>query len=612
MNVGDISSRLDDQAAEIARYLLPNGRRAGNEWKAGNTSGEAGDSLSVCIRGAKAGTWKDFASGEGGDLVDLWCAARGMSLVDALAEIKRHLGIRDETPKPPERTYRKPEKPQCQAAKGKVAELLHSRGLTEETIKAFRIGEQLRDGRAYCVFPFILDDGELVNVKYRNVEDKKDQRQEKGAAPCLMGWHLIDPKARQVAICEGEIDAMTLHQCRIPALSVNQGAGNHQWIETDWERLERFDDILICFDNDEPGDRGAAEVMKRLGIERCRRMRVGAKDANQWLQDGAEAVDFQQAMADARSLDPAELRSAHDFTAAVERLFYPEPGDRVAPYLRFDQRCDWFQFRAGDYTCWTGINGHGKSLMLDQVLLGLMEQGERVVIFSGEMPPDRHMERMHRQATGVGRPTREYIHAVGRWLDMKCWLFDLVGNAKLDRLIEVFTYAAKRYGATHFVIDSLMMTDVPQDGPGSITKQNEAVQKITGFAKAYKVHIHVVAHPRKGKDESSEPGKMDVAGAAGIVNGADNIFSVWKAEKDEAPANPNDPEAVEAWEKQRRDIDAKLVLKKSRWGESQNYSLRLWFDKPSMQYRMEPRRFALSYVEFSNPAHTEEEPWTQD
>lgn len=134
------------------------------------------------------------------------------------------------------------------------------------------------------MFPFLLANGDLVNVKYRNIEDKKDQRQEKDAAPCLMGWHLINPNARQVIICEGEIDAMSIHQCGLPALSVNQGAGNHQWIETDWNRLDQFDDILVCFDNDEPGDKGAEEVIRRLGIERCRRMRVGAKDANQWLQ----------------------------------------------------------------------------------------------------------------------------------------------------------------------------------------------------------------------------------------------------------------------------------------------------------------------------------------
>ena len=117
-------------------------------------------------------------------------------------------------------------------------------GITDETIAAFRVAEQIRGGKTYAVFPY-LRDGELVNVKYRNIAEKRDMRQEGGAEPCLFGWHLIDPKARTVAITEGEIDAMTLHQVGIPALSVNAGAGNHQWLENDWERLDCFSEILI-------------------------------------------------------------------------------------------------------------------------------------------------------------------------------------------------------------------------------------------------------------------------------------------------------------------------------------------------------------------------------
>lgn len=599
MNAAELSMQLASRAQDVAEYLLPHGKRKGPEWKAGSTGGEPGDSLSVRITGVKAGVWKDFAGDQGGDLIDLWMACRGLSMKEALREVKNYLGVRDESPRPPERVYRRPESPRAPAPKARVAEWLKGRGLTDETIKAFRIAEQLRDGRTYAVFPFIDDTGELINIKYRNPDEKKDMRQEAGAAPCLFGWHLIEPKARTVAITEGEIDAMTLHQMRIPALSVNQGAGNHQWIETDWERLERFSDILVCFDNDEPGDKGAAEVIKRLGIERCRRVRLGAKDANQWLQDGAEAVDFQQAMDEARPLDPDELRSADDYTAQVEALFYPDAGSPADPALQLDKMVDWFFFRRGEYTCWTGINGHGKSLMLDQILLGLMQQGERVAIFSGEMPPAKHLKRMHKQATGLDRPTREYIRAVGSWLRDRCWIFDLVGTAKLDRLLEVFAYAARRYGIRHFVIDSLMMIDVPSDGPGAITKQNEAVQKIVAFKKTHDAHVHLVAHPRKSKDESEAPGKMDVAGAGGIVNGADNVFSIWRAPKDEAPANTNDPDAVAAWQEQQQDIDAKLVLKKSRYGDYQEYTWRLWFDRGSMQYRSQPRRIPFHYVDFS-------------
>lgn len=599
MNAGELKLRMASQAVEIAQYLLPHGKRKGPEFKAGNTSGEPGDSLSVRLTGAKAGLWKDFASGEGGDLLDLWMACRGLDIVEAMKEAKRHLGIRDDFPKPPEKTYRRPVSPGASAAKGRALEWLRGRGLTEETVRAFKVAEQLQHGKVYAVFPFIDDTGELLNIKYRNIDEKKDMRQEKDAAPCLFGWHLIDRKARVVTITEGEIDAMTLHQCRIPALSVNQGAGNHQWLETDWDRLERFDEILICFDNDEAGDKGAAEVIRRLGVERCRRVRLGAKDANQWLQDGAEAVDFQQAMDDARPLDPEELRNADEFTPEVEALFYPDPDAPRDPRIEFDKLFDFFEFRGGEYTCWTGINGHGKSLMLDQILLGLMKQGERVAVFSGEIPPDKHLQRLHKQATGIYRPSREYIRAVGVWLSDKCWLFDLVGTAKLDRLLEVFAYAARRYGVRQFVIDSLMMIDVPSDGVGAITKQNEAVQKIVAFKKAHGAHVHLVAHPRKQKDEDQAPGKMDVAGAGGIVNGADNVFSIWRAQKDEAPFDLSDPDSVAAWEKQKAEPDAKLILMKARYGDYQDYTLRLWFDKPSMQYRSQPRRYPLSYVPFS-------------
>ncbi|WP_295539243.1 toprim domain-containing protein [uncultured Pseudacidovorax sp.] len=602
MNVKELSERLASRAEDVARYLLPEGRRQGQEWKAGSTTGEKGDSLSVRLTGAKAGVWKDFAGDEGGDLVDLWMACRGCDLPTALDEVRAYLGVREVVAfKEPKREYRRPEKPRCQSPKARVHEWLLGRGLTAQTLAAFKVGEQLQDTKAYAVFPYLDEAGQLLNVKYRNPDEKRDMRQEAGAAPCLFGWHLIAPNARAVTICEGEIDAMTLHQCGVPALSINQGAGNHQWIETDWDKLERFSDITVCFDMDEAGQKGAHEVMRRLGIERCRLVQLPAKDANDYLQQGAEGADFQHLVAEARALDPDELRSADDFTDEVMALFYPSEGTPTDPRLQLDRKYDFFLFRRKEYTCWTGINGHGKSLMLDQILLGLMAQGERVLIFSGELPPDKHMKRIHKQATGLDRPARAYIRAVGEWLRNRCWIFNLVGTAKLDRLLEVFAYAARRYGVRHFVIDSLMMIDVPQDGPGAITKQNEAVQKIVAFKNTHDCHVHVVAHPRKGRDEDQAPGKMDVAGAGGIVNGADNVFSIWKAAKDEAPPGHADtPEAIQAWEQEQGDYpDAKLILLKARYGDYQNYTLRLWFDKGSMQYRSQPRRFPFHYVDFS-------------
>ena len=590
MNAKELSQRMAGEAAAIAQYLLPGGKRKAGEWSAGSTNGEEGQSLSVRLTGAKAGVWADFASGEKGDLLDLWAAVRGCSIAEAIREAKDYLGIRDNMPEREKKTFKRPAKPQCQSAKAGALEWLKGRGLTPETIAAFRIAEQVRNGKTYAVFPY-LRDGVLVNVKYRNVAEKRDMRQEGGAEPCLFGWHLIDPKARTVAICEGEIDAMTMHQCGVPALSVNAGAGNHQWLENDWDRLDRFSEILIFFDSDEPGQKGAKEVASRIGADRCKIVTLPAKDANGYLLQGADASDFDHAIQQAKPQDPEEMRQASDFITRVKSMFYPAHSDERDPVLRLDKDLDWFEFRPGELSVWTGYNGHGKSLMLSQVLLGLMAQGERVMVFSGEMTPERQLKRMVKQAAGLDRPSMPYIDAIGQWVHDKLWLFNVVGSAGIDKLLSVFLYGSKRYGMRHFVIDSLMMTDVPEDGPGSMTAQKEAVRKLCDFARRNGVHLHLVAHPRKGADETKGPGKLDVAGSSKITDGADNVFTVWSARKDE-----NDPD------QDPDKADAKLELQKQRNGDVQHYTQWLWFCKPAQQFATSSRRNPVCYVPYEGTA----------
>lgn len=599
MNAQELSQAMADRAADIAEYLLPNGKKAGQEWKAGSVEGEAGKSLSVRVAGAKRGVWKDFSSGEGGDLLDLWAACRGLSTAEAMREAKAYMGVRDTMPERPARpTYKRPGKPQCHTAKAGALEWLTSRGLTAETIAAFKIAEQERNGKTYCLFPY-LRDGELINAKYRNIADKHDMRQESGAEPCLFGWHLIDPKQRIIAICEGEIDAMTLHQAGIPALSVNAGAGNHQWIDSDWERLERFSEILLCYDNDAAGQKGVREVANRLGLERCKIVRFdNAKDANEYLLVGASGEDFDHCIRKAQPFDPEELRSLADFWDGVKALFYPARDAITNAVLAFCGTPQyWFEFRPGEITIWTGYNGHGKSLMLNQVLIGLMLQNERVCVFSGEMKPEQQGKRMAKQLGGVDRPTIEYLDAMGDWLRDRTWIFNLLGNASIDRLLDVFGYGYRRYGIRHFVIDSLMMTDVPEDGAGALSAQKEAMRKLTTFARSTGAHLHLVAHPRKGQDERRAPGKMDVAGSGNLTNGADNVFSVWSAQKQDGEEANDEPDAV-------------LELHKQRNGDVQHKKVGLFFNRATMQFSNSPARRPFAHIDFNRqPEPTQEAEW---
>lgn len=586
MDARELSALMADNAAAIAEHLLPQGKKIAKEWKAGSVAGEAGQSLSVCLSGNKRGVWKDFSSGESGDLLDLWGQCRALSVPEAMREAKQFLGVRDQMPAREMPTYKRPARPQCTAAKTIVREWLSNRGINDATIAAFKIAEQEKAGKAYAVFPY-LREGELINAKYRNIEDKKDMRQEGGAEPCLFGWHLIDPKMRSVVIAEGEIDAMSLHQVGIATLSVNAGAGNHQWIDNDWTRLERFSEIFLCYDNDEAGQKGAKEVANRLGLDRCRVVIFPKKDANEYLLTGATETDFRKCFSQGRTFDPEELRSIADFWPGVKALFYPAHEENTNPLLTF---CGvgqpWFDFRTGELTVWTGYNGHGKSLLLNQVLLGLMTQGERTCVFSGEMKPEMQGKRMAKQLGGIDRPSPKYLDAMGEWLRDRMWIFDLMGTATIDRLLTVFAYGFKRYGIRHFVIDSLMMTDVPEDGNGAMSAQKEAMRKLATFARSMNVHIHLVAHPRKGADEKRSPGKMDVSGSSKLTDAADNVFSVWSAQKEDGDPAVNEP-------------DAFLTLWKARNGETQHRAIALFFNKSCMQYSTTDARRAFTYVSYS-------------
>lgn len=73
-SAGELSAMLAQRMPDLARELLPAGRRQGRELVCGDIHGSPGRSFSVCLYGEKAGRWSDFATGEAGDALKLVAA----------------------------------------------------------------------------------------------------------------------------------------------------------------------------------------------------------------------------------------------------------------------------------------------------------------------------------------------------------------------------------------------------------------------------------------------------------------------------------------------------------------------------------------------------------
>ena len=316
MMAKEVSKALAKRTFEVVSFLLPNGKKQGHEYCVGNVYGASGDSLKIHLEGEKAGVWCDFATGEGGDLLDLWVNSRSITLPEALTQACDYLGI-----KPTPLAGKKPEKFKRPAALPAQREdynspvhqyLMTERKLTSETLSRFKIGE--RNGE--IIFPSYRN-GDLISVKYMKLKrdnGKKVMYVEKDCEPSLFGWQAIPDKARKIVICEGEIDAMSLYQYGLPALSVPFGAGTgrkHEWVEYEFDRLSMFDEIYICMDNDDEGKKASEEIIARLGPHRCLMVALPMKDASECLKIGLKPHDMEYLFSQAISIDPKELKGAY-------------------------------------------------------------------------------------------------------------------------------------------------------------------------------------------------------------------------------------------------------------------------------------------------------------
>lgn len=229
------------------------------------------------------------------------------------------------------------------------------------------------------------------------------------------------------------------------------------------------------------------------------------------------------------------------------------------------------RLRPAELTVWSGYNGHGKSLVLTQVMLSVMRQSAKVCIASLELNPLETLKRMSSQHNGVDwdQITVMAIDDFFKAYDGKLNLYAEVGDIEPHRVLALCRYAHES-GVEHMVIDSLMKCGTTE---GEYREEKKFVNSLQNLAKNTGLHIHLVAHSKKSKDEYEMPGKFDVSGSTHITNLADNVVTVARNKKKEQEQMKPDPD-----EKILSKPDAYLKCDKQRHGNWEGI-VGLWFHK---------------------------------
>lgn len=193
----------------------------------------------------------------------------------------------------------------------------------------------------------------------------------------------------------------------------------------------------------------------------------------------------------------------------------------------------------GEVSILSGSNSSGKSSWINNLMLNVIQQGYKVALWSGELPPAILKTWIQMCAAGKQylRPSkiegRYYVPndiaaKIDAWLDGKFYLYNNEYSNKWQQIFNDMNELL-RIGVKLFILDNLFSLDVDIFEGDKNNKHKELILEICKFAKKNGVHILLVAHPRKTVGFLR---KNDISGTADLTNAVDNVFICHRVNND--------------------------------------------------------------------------------
>ena len=192
-----------------------------------------------------------------------------------------------------------------------------------------------------------------------------------------------------------------------------------------------------------------------------------------------------------------------------------------------------------EVTIVSGSNSSGKSSWLNTLLANIVQQGYPFALWSGELRADVLKTWIQMVIAGKTFLRRsqygnfwyvpnEIAEQIDSWLDGRFFLYNNKYSNKWEQIFSDMKELLS-IGVRFFVLDNLMSMDIDIFDGDTNKKQKTLVQELCQFAKDNKVHIILVAHPRKS---NAFLRKNDISGSANITDAVDNVFIIHRVNAD--------------------------------------------------------------------------------
>ncbi len=428
----------------------------------------------------------------------------------------------------------------------KVVEWFEKRGISQRTLLSMKISEkkeympQTEKEENCIVFPFFKN-SELINLKFRDA--KKNFKLSSGSE---LIWYNYDAilKHEEIIICEGEIDALSFIQAGFDnVISVPNGAniGKMEYFDSSFEDLNKVKTFVIAVDNDLKGIDLKNDLIRRLGIEKCKTASFKQfKDANELLvSEGIESVH--NAVKTAKLIKLPDIYSVDDFRNELNDYF--ENGMPQGKTLGIPELDEVIKWQTGRFGVATGIPGMGKSEFIDFVFCKLNILYEWPIgYYSPEsMPLKLHFSKIFLKFVGKeyqkGIINENEKYTGEEYINKNVFWVNPVDDMGIDDILARFEYLVKAKGCKAFVIDPFNRIEQSanhSDNERLFIKKN--LVKMSNFAKRTDSLLFLIAHPTKMQKEKGIykiPGPYDISGSADFWNMLDYTLTVHRMQKED-------------------------------------------------------------------------------
>lgn len=424
---------------------------------------------------------------------------------------------------------------------------LKKRGISEDTCRFWQYGIGDYSGQTVHVAQYIKD-GEVVAQKLRFPSKDFLTLGDSKSMP-LYGMHLWRDGGRMVTVTEGEIDALTVSQLfgnKWPVVSVPNGAAAAlKSFQSNLEWLEKFDSVVIMFDDDEPGRKAARECAMLLTPGKAKiGTIVGFKDANE-AHTAGESKRVIDAVYGAKAYRPDGVVLGTDLWDTVNE----DDSNDSTPYPWTALNEKLLGIRKGELVVLTSGTGIGKSSVCREMICHLIRSGKKV----GLLMLEESVKRTARNLMGIHLNTPPYFWEERGIKDeqkreafdatvAKVVLFDHFGSVDPENLLARTRYMIKSCGCEYIFLDHLSIV-VSGLGDGDERRLiDNAMTSLRSLVEETQAAMFVVSHLRRpdgdrGHEEGATTSLAQLRGSHSIAQLADAVIGL---ERNQQGENPNE------------------------------------------------------------------------